>query len=209
DAQHDLQSNLQTLSALNTDILQVHEVSTQVLMQFEHYVQDMANTRQQVDSTTNATAQLVQEMHTAMTEQSRYLKLLQTQQTALQENLERYGATTDHFLAGIEARTQTQNNALTTITTEMRESADLLQGSYNGFVENIEEGLANALGLFDENMQSLTHSVLDLLTRVEQTLLDLPDFSQEQRQLTSTVQGLTRSMQAVATQLDARQREVS
>ena len=56
---------------------------------------------------------------------------------------------------------------------EMRASSNLLSNSYKSFVESVEVGLANALGLFDENMQTLTRQIHATLREIEQTMVSV------------------------------------
>ena len=51
----------------------------------------------------------------------------------------------------------------------------MLAGSYSSFVENISEGLARALGMFDENMHDLVQTMNGTLEGISSAVTRVPD----------------------------------
>lgn len=172
-ANEDLRTAVVAIGQITVDVREVHRTSEQVIAQFRKYVNDLQQAYSQVNDTQAETADLLVEMNEASVRQAKYLSALQEYQAKLQGSFQDYSLWTDRFVSGLQERTTEQNESLEQITMEMRASSDLLRGAYKSFVESIELGLANALGLFDENMQNLTRQIHSTLSDIQETMLSL------------------------------------
>ena len=172
-AHQDLRGAVESISGLTQSVTEVQGISEQLIQKFAAYTTDMENAYKQVSITQNDAVELLEAMSQSSTRQARYLSALQEYQAKLQESFQDYTLWTDKFVGGLEERTAAQNETLEQISMEMRASSDLLRGAYKSFVESIELGLANALGLFDENMQNLTHQMHGTLSDIQETMISL------------------------------------
>ncbi len=172
-AQGDLRNTVDAIGQISQDVVNIHGVSEQVIDKYASFVSNMEYAYQQVGDAQNETTDLLEEISQASLRQSRYLSALQEYQAKLQGSFQEYTLWTDKFVAGLAQSTTNQNESLEHIAKEMRVSAELLQGSYKSFVESIEVGLANALGLFDENMQNLTRQIHGTLSDIKETMVML------------------------------------
>lgn len=183
--QDEMRNTVATVGDLTQSVVQVQAISEQVIQKFAVYVTDMENAYKQVGAAQSETAELLDEINQASLRQSRYLSALQEYQAKLQSSFQDYTVWTDNFVGGLEGRTQAQNESLEQIGMEMRTSSELLRGAYKTFVESIEVGLANALGLFDENMQNLTRQIHGTLSDIQETMISL------ERAMTRTANAVT------------------
>ncbi len=172
-AQEDLRLAVNSIGQLTQNVVEVQGVSQQVIQKFAEYITQMEGSRQKLEETQAETVDLLAEINQSSTRQARYLSALQEYQAKLQASFQDYTVWTDKFVVGLEERTAAQNESLEMVTKEMRESSDLLRGAYKSFVESIELGLANALSLFDENMQNLTRQIHGTLSDIQETMVSL------------------------------------
>ncbi|MCL1964341.1 MAG: MotA/TolQ/ExbB proton channel family protein [Firmicutes bacterium] len=172
-AQADLQNTVSSIGDLTQSVVEVQAISEQVIQKFAVYITDMEKTYRQVSDTQADTAELLESMGQSSARQARYLSALQEYQAKLQSSFQDYTLWTDRYVGGLEKRTAQQSESLEQIAMEMRASSELLRGAYKSFVESIELGLANALGLFDENMQNLTRQIHGTLSDIQETMTQL------------------------------------
>ncbi len=144
--------------------------TTETLERFSGLAKAVEQANQQIDRTQTDTVALLDEVADASAKQSRYLSALQDYQKKLQASFQDYTVWTDKFASVMEDKTTAQNEALEQIAADMRASSELLNGAYKSFVESIEVGLANALGLFDENMQNLVRQMNGALGEIHKTM---------------------------------------
>ncbi len=173
--QENQRSMLESVSAITRDVTNIHGVAEDIIAKFAGFVGDMETATQRIAKTQEGTADLLEEMNEASRKQARYLSALQEYQAKLQGSFQDYTVWTDKFVSGLEESTNAQSESLEQVAMEMRASADLLRGAYKTFVESIEVGLANALGLFDENMQNLTRQIHSTLSDIQETMVSLEE----------------------------------
>ncbi len=172
-AQEDLRGALDMIGKLTSGVSEVQGVSQDLLNKFARYVTQMEGAASGIADSQGKTTKLLEEISKSSQRQSQYLSALQAYQADLQASFQDYTIWTDSFVTGLEERTAAQKEALERVATEMRGSSELLRGAYKSFVESIELGLANALGLFDENMQNLTRQIHGTLSDIQETMVSL------------------------------------
>lgn len=168
--QEKLQMIVASIGDMTQSVVEIHGVSEQVIAKFASYVSDMSGAYQKVGETQDEAQDLLAEISESSQRQTKYLSALQEYQTKLQASFRDYTLWTDQFVGGLEERTASQNAALDHTAAEMRASSDMLRGAYSSFTESIQLGLANALGLFDENMQNLMRQVNGTLKEIQDTI---------------------------------------
>lgn len=168
--QEKLRQTVDAVGDISQHVIDVQGMSDEVIGKFSSYVGDVDMALRRVGETNADAGDLLGDIEEASQRQAKYLSALQEYQVKLQGSFQDYTVWTDKFVGGLEDRTQAQNASLEQVTLEMRASAELLRGAYQSFTEAIELGLANALGLFDENMQNLMKQVNGTLKEIQGTL---------------------------------------
>lgn len=171
--QEKLHGIVASIGDLSQRVVEVHGISEQVIAKYAEYVTDMSKAYQKIGETQEEANDLLAEISDASTRQTKYLSALQEYQTKLQASFRDYTIWTDQFTGGLEERTAAQNASVERISAEMHASSEQLRGAYASFTEAIELGLANALGLFDENMQKLMRQVNTTLKEIQATMGEL------------------------------------
>lgn len=198
----DLHAAGQIVSAQTNDSESMQRVARQVLAHFDSYVSVLTERSQSLEAETSGASELLSRLHNAASEQADYLVQLREHQEALEKYLLDYNLWMRGFAETLGSHTQSQRESLSAIAHDLKDGADMLQGSYGSFVENIQEGLAGALGLFDESIQKQTGRItlaLDALMRATPfsrgsgTPLDesaREDARSDMRELTKAIEGL-------------------
>lgn len=174
-AQENLRNAVDSINQITQSVVEVHGVSEQIITKFSSYVGDMGSAYRQVSENQADATDMLEEISEASLRQAKYLAALQEYQSKLQESFQDYSVWTDKFVTGMEQRTAEQNAALSHVTDEMRASSELLRGAYKSFTEAIELGLANALGLFNENMQNLVRQMDGTLGDIHATMASMEE----------------------------------
>lgn len=172
-AQQDMVSTIKMMEGLVQNVTSIQGISEGIITKFAEYLQKIDQSYRDVHTTQGDTTTLLDEISQASLRQARYLSALQDYQTKLQSSFQDYTVWTDRYIGALDERTTSQTEALDHVAVEIRDSAELLSGSYRTFVESIEVGLANALVMFDKNMQGLTKQVHSMLSDVQQTMFSL------------------------------------
>lgn len=164
-----------SIDELAKSVVDIHGVSEQLVARFDGYVGAMGSAYKEISNTQADTQDALQDIGEASLRQAKYLSALQEYQSQFQASFQEYTIWTDKFVGGLEERTGAQNAAMEQIAMEMRASGELLRGAYKSFTEAVELGLANALGLFDENMQTLMRQVNGTLSDIQSTMGQLEE----------------------------------
>lgn len=172
-AQAKLHGIVDSIGDLTQRVVEVHGVSEQVIAKFASYVGDVSGAYQDISDTQAEAAAVLTQIGDSSSRQMKYLSALQEYQAKLQASFHDYTAWTDQFVNGLDARTDAQNAAFGRTAEEMRESSQMLSGAYKSFTESIELGLANALGLFEENLQNIMRQVNGTLKEIQSTMADM------------------------------------
>ncbi|MDR0396462.1 MAG: MotA/TolQ/ExbB proton channel family protein [Oscillospiraceae bacterium] len=198
----ELRASAQIIGAQTNDSDAMQRVARQVLSHFDSYVSALTERSQSLEEQNSGAGELLSRLHNAASEQADYLVQLREHQEALEKYLLDYNLWMRGFAETLGSHTQSQREALTAIAHDLKEGADMLQGSYGSFVENIQEGLAGALGLFDESIQKQTGRItlaLDAMMRspAARSALNQLDDAQSREDM----RGLTRAIETLNAQL--------
>lgn len=133
--------SLESTQAMVTDADRLYHVSRDILVHFEHYVQELTDARNRDGLFEQTSASLLEQMQKASRQQADSLEKLKTCQEELSSALKRYQD---------ESR-----QAASAVSKTMQISGSELSQSYQGFVQNVTQGLSSTLGQFQKNMTDL------------------------------------------------------
>lgn len=173
-SQDELRSASTAISTMTQDVVNMHQLSQGVLEQFEHYVTSMAEKDLQVEKSIQMTAAAVENINAVATQQALHLAKLQEYQAALQQSQQEYIAWTDKFLVGAQKQTIATSKEIERVADRMTDASALLNSSYISFVEQVEEGLAKASALMDENVSGALKQMNRAIDGINQTTSALP-----------------------------------
>ena len=174
-SQDHLERSMSSAKAIVEEVTRLAHVSQEVMVRFEEYVNTMQKARQEDAEFSKKAESLLSNMHKASEHQAAYLGKLQEYQAVLQGSLQEYVSWSDRILGGVSDQAKGLTEGMNAATTEMQEGSRMLSESYSSFVENISEGLARALGMFDENMHSLIQTLNGTLNDIGATVSKMPD----------------------------------
>ncbi len=174
-SQDHLERSMTAAQSIVQEVTRLAHVSQEVMERFETYVSTMQKARQADAEFSKKAESLLDNMHKASEHQAAYLNKLQEYQALLQGSLQEYVSWNERILGGVSEQAKTITDGMQKATDEMQEGSRMLSGSYSSFVENISEGLARALGMFDENMHSLIQTLNNTLEDIGATVNKVPE----------------------------------
>lgn len=186
-----LDASLAAAQAIVTNVSDLHDATQNVMERFEAYITEMADARQRDDAFEVKSQQLLEKMHQTSAAQTQYLETLRGQQNQLEGALDQY-----------RLMNQEQTTAMNSNTQQFKDSSRLLADSYTSFVENITEGLGRALGMFDENMNSMMNTLNQQLNAIGDIVGQVPDKltsadEQYSQQVSTYISSLSKLQQAM------------
>jgi len=216
-SQDHLEHSMTAAQAIVQEVTRLAQVSQEVMERFETYVAAMQKARQEDAEFTKKAESLLNNMHKASEHQAAYLGKLQEYQGVLQGSLQEYVSWSERILGGVSDQAKSVTEGMQKATDEMQEGSRMLAGSYSSFVENISEGLARALGMFDENMQSLIQTLDGTLQEIGTTVSKMPDsmkktsdrYGQQVELYVSSLSQLQQAVSDIARTLDKKMAEKS
>ncbi|MDR1568930.1 MAG: MotA/TolQ/ExbB proton channel family protein [Oscillospiraceae bacterium] len=198
----DMRQAASIIGAQTNDSEAMQRVARQVLTHFDAYVSALSERGQEIDEKNVVATELLTRLHNASSEQADYLAQLREHQEALEKYLMDYNIWMRGFSETLGGYSQAQRESLSAAATDLRDGAEMLQGSYQSFVENIQDGLSGALGLFDESIQKQTTRItmsMDALMRSAPYGRGVS--SQEDNQMREDMRSLTHAIQTLNIQL--------
>lgn len=174
-SQDHLERSMDAAQSIVQEVTRLSQVSQEIMERFESYVAAMQKARQADAEFSKKAESLLDNMHKASEQQAAYLSKLQEYQAVLQGSMQEYVSWSDRILGGVSEQAKGLTEGMQKATEEMQEGSRMLAGSYSSFVENISEGLARALGMFDENMHSLIQTLNGTLEDIEATVNKMPE----------------------------------
>ncbi len=172
--QADMQSATAAISTVTQEVLQMEQYAQGMFAQMDTYFQRMERAGRVAEETTQRSTELLESMHATSMQQAKYLTKLQEYQAELQGSVQQYVQWADKLLATTDQQSRITNEGLARIATDLQDSAALLQSSYDSFVENIQTGLARALGMFDENMTGIAKDLNTAMNGIHTVVKEIP-----------------------------------
>ena len=199
-----MDQSMPTASAIVGDVTRLHGVSQEVMNHFEHYVSELNTARTRDERFEQSSAELLEKMRQASEQQSASLLLLKSYQDELSAALEQFRSQSRETMTTMQRGNDNVSDHLAVVGKTMQESSTQLSQSYQGFVQNVVEGLSRALGMFDENMNSLVATLTEKVDSVNAAGTDgktTAQLSEIQRMLTS----MQASLKQAANSLDKKE----
>ena len=188
-----MNDSLQAASAMVNDVNRLQAVSQDVMTHFENYVSELSDARSRDERFEQTSADLLSRMHQASDQQVASIQQLMASQADLSA-----------AIAAMQRETDTTGDHLAAVGKTMQASSTQLSQSYQGFVQNVVEGLSRALGMFDENMSSLVMTLTEKVDSITTAGTDgqtAAQLSEIQRMLTS----MQASLKQAASSLDKKE----
>lgn len=132
-----VERSLKAAEAIDTNIVQLHEVTNDVMSHFEQYIKELSAARSRDESFEHSAAELMGKLSKVSDQQLSALSRIQSEQEQLIRTSERF---TSHSQGVSDA---------------MKQSAAELSSGCQSFTQNVVSGLSQSLGMFDASMHSL------------------------------------------------------
>lgn len=191
-----LEQSLNSANTIIQDVGHLHSVSQDVMNHFETYVRELGDARRRDEKFEQSTSDLLGKMRQASDMQSAALSSLKGYQEQLSVALQQFTQVSRATLDGIRQTNEDSVNRVSAISKSIEGSGRELSQSYQSFVQNVVEGLSRALGMFDENMNSLIAALSDKISSCAATGTDgatAAQMSDIQRMLAAMQQSLQRA----------------
>ena len=199
----DMRQAASIISAHTNDSEAMQRVARQVLTHFDSYVSALSQRAEEIDGKSVATTELLTHLHNASAEQADYLAQLREHQEALERYLMDYNIWMRGFTETIGGYSKGQRETLSAVANDMRDGAELLQGSYRSFVENVQDGLSGALGMFDESIQRQTGRILSAIESLARVPMPRGGVSFDDNMLREDLRALTETVERLVIMLNS------
>ena len=214
--QTDLQAASAAISSVTQEVLQMQQYVGSMFEQMDVFFQRVDRVGRTTEETGTRSAELLENIHAASIQQAKYLTKLQEYQAELQESVRQYVQWADKLLSASDLQSRVTNEGLARIAADLQDSASLLQSSYDSFVENIQIGLARALGMLNENITAIAKDLDATVKGMHAVVSDVPAlmtkstqrYDRQIKQFADTLEQLQMSMQSTAKALAEGRREV-
>jgi len=188
-----MDDSLHAAAAMVNDVNRLQAVSQEVMNHFEHYVRELGEARSRDERFEQTSADLLGKMHQASDQQAASIQQLMASQADLSA-----------AISAMQRENDATGDHLAAVGKTMQTSSTQLSQSYQGFVQNVVEGLSRALGMFDENMSSLVMTLTEKVDSITTAGTDgktAAQLSEIQRMLTS----MQASLKQAADSLDKKE----
>lgn len=162
-----LDQSMRSASQIVMDVKQLQGVSQDVINHFEHYITELSSARTRDERFEQSSADLLGRMRQANDEQIAALSRLKSCQEDLTRTMGQFTQLSRDSLNLMRQADEANAAQLSKVSKTMQEAGRDLSHSYQGFVQNVVEGLSRALGLFDQNMQELLSALTERLSQVQ------------------------------------------
>ena len=150
-----LEDALASSAAMVEDAEQLRRISNQITGQFERYVQELGEARRRDESFEAESAQLLHQMHQAMTAQEGLISRYRDYQDHLTAQVANLQHTTQRAAEAMGKAGELGGEKLLQATDGMREASQTFSRSYQGFVQSAAEGMQSTVTAFERNMDQL------------------------------------------------------
>ena len=180
--QQELRAATEAIAQMTQDVVNMHQLSQGVLEHFRDYVNDMNDSRAQVDETNRKTIELLTAMNKTSGQQAMYLARLQEYQASLASVQQQYNAMTDSFLHNAQEQTRITAREMDRAVEQMHEGAQAIAGAYEQFAKETKENLAHTTALFDESITTSIRQLDKTLSGMRETTQVIPQLMSQSRE---------------------------
>lgn len=179
---------------------QVQSVTQQVMQRFESYIGTLEQAQESSGAFLTHGSQVLSGMMTASQEQDQFLRSMKTAQQDLQKTMQDYAVWSTGVLNTVKEQNEGSLAAAGRIAGQMDKSSRELADTYASFVEKITAGFSRALGMFDENVNSVMGAMGEKLNELKQLSSRAPEMAGSglQEQAEGCVTALSRLQRAVS-----------
>ncbi|MCL2812350.1 MAG: MotA/TolQ/ExbB proton channel family protein [Clostridia bacterium] len=211
--QSDLQAAAAVISSVTQDVAQMQRHVQNMFGQMDGFFERVEQAGSSAAIAGARSAELLETIHTTSMQQAKYLTKLQDYQAELQGSVQQYIQWADKLLSTTDEQSRNTNEGLARIATDLQDSASLLQSSYDSFVENIQIGLARALGMFDENITAIAKDLNAAMQGIHTVVKEVPammagsarKYGTQVDQFVDALSQLQKGMQSVTVALEKRE----
>lgn len=188
-----VEETYRSAATIMQNVGQLQGVSQDLITHFEHYVQELSESRRRDEGFEQSTAELLQKLHKSSDEQSAAIASLHGYQEELTRALNAFTQQSRDTVGSLQQSSEDNAARLAHVGKTMEQSGDQLSRSYTSFVENVVEALSRALGMFDQSMNSMVETLTGKIAELEKVgsgSITAEQVSEMQRLLASMEQSL-------------------
>ncbi len=164
-----LQNGILSAGQILQDVERLHGVSRDVISHFEHYVEELSLNRQRDEHFEASASDLLSRMRQANEQQVNTIARLQSCQEDLNRSMTQFTQLSRDSLSLVRQGNEDSKEQLARVAKSMQGASQELSNSYEGFVQNVVEGLSRALGMFEQNMQTLVAALGEKINTIQKT----------------------------------------
>ncbi len=201
-----VEETFRSAAVIAQDVGRLQGVSQDVIVHFENYVKELADSRRRDEGFEQASAELLEKLHKATAEQQTTLAALRTYQDDLTRALNAFTQQSRDTISSLRQSSEDNAARLSSVGSTMEQSSDQLSRSYGSFVENVVEALSRALGMFDQSMNSMVETLSGKLSAMDHSGVSgmtAAQANEMQRLLTSMEQSLRQAADSLNTRKEA------
>ncbi|MBQ6564742.1 MAG: MotA/TolQ/ExbB proton channel family protein [Clostridia bacterium] len=182
-----LNGSLETTAHMMERVQQLHQVSTDILQQFEHYIAELGEARKRDEGFERNTSELLGQMHAASQEELNALRVIRSCQDELAASMHQFRQAASDSVKNLSEIDERHSASMHQAGSVLSDAGNRLSQSYDTFVQNVVEGISKSLGMFESSMNSMLQSLREDLAGGSSANASA-QLTQIQRTLTSMVE---------------------
>lgn len=155
-AMNQVMQSMQAAEAIVGDAQQLHGVSQEVMDRFSQYMQEFSAARTRDAQFEQSAAALLDKMQQTNDAQTHTLQLVNESHRKLLGNMNDFSSHANAAIDNLRQASKDDQQRMSNVSASMQVASQQLSGSCQSFVQNVVASLSEALGLFEQNMTSLT-----------------------------------------------------
>ncbi|MBQ8159645.1 MAG: anti-phage defense ZorAB system ZorA [Clostridia bacterium] len=191
-----LSDALNATRGMLSDAQRMHQVSSDILSQFERYVSELGEARKRDEGFEQNATDLLSRMSAAEREQAQTIQQMKRAQEDVLHAVQVFQQSGREQTQGIQNLTERNVQAMETTGRTVADAGQKLSKSYEQFVDHVVEGLSRSLGMFENSMNGIVRHFSEEAEKISETISEkggsasAADLSEIQRILTSIQKSL-------------------
>ena len=132
-------------------------------------MEELSLNRQRDEHFEASASDLLSRMRQANEQQVNTIARLQSCQEDLNRSMTQFTQLSRDSLSLVRQGNEDSKEQLARVAKSMQGASQELSNSYEGFVQNVVEGLSRALGMFEQNMQTLVAALGEKINTIQKT----------------------------------------
>lgn len=153
-----LNRSLETSAQMMGRIQQLHQVSGDILQQFEQYISELGDARKRDEGFEKNTSDLLGKMHAASQEELNALRVIRSCQDELTASMKQFTQFASQSVKNLSEIDEHQAALMSQSGAVLSDAGIRLSQSYDNFVQNVVEGISKSLGMFESTVSSMLQS---------------------------------------------------